>query len=487
MTYSQQDYIVKTSKDHLYIFYINNENLMVKKIDTNKKTESILFKEKVLNYALDIDNNDVIHIVYLSETNCVNYTTYPSNNSCIKIDSLTKDLPIKYLNIRALEYGIHIFYRTSNLYRNKGFICHNHINNGICENKTLLETNSPHYICPYFIDSYDKDLYMLYCTDYKKHKYILKKFNLQSNLWYDFQDNITIKNINNLSFFITPHNTGIIAYDKLNNNSIQTLLQYKNFDSKNSSWSKNIYVSDTNANILNLIVFYKDKKLHIMWNENGNIVYKTSKDFINWKKNSVLNDKNIEIDLYNYVTNDLKNRNSKINNIYFSSKFSSTNMELTNAHNTDTNSLTMVSNKPSMLNNLNNSSVNTVSNNSAETILYENDQIKSIIFEKIGKDKIITQLLEKNLILEKKLQSLYTSIDEYKYTLNKQKSQYSLENKKLQAEINTYKNKIHNLKEEKYKLYIESNKRNQELFKIIEEKEKLLQTLWKMLKNKIED
>lgn len=480
MTYNQQNYIVKTSKDHLYIFYINNENLMLKKIDTNEKTEPILFKEKVVNYALDIDNNDVIHIVYLSKANCVNYSIYPGNNYCIKIDSLTKDLPIKYLNIRALEDGIHIFYRTSNLYRNKGFICHNYINNDICENKTLLETNSPHYICPYFIDTYDKDLYMLYCTNYKKHKYILKKFNLQSNSWYDFQDNITIENINNLNFFITPHNTGIIAYDKLTNNTIQTLLQYKNFNSKNSSWSKNIYVSDANANILNLIVFYKDKNLHIMWNENDNILYKTSEDFINWKKKYISNEKNVEIILYNYVNNDLRNRTSKINNIYFSSKFSSSNMLLTNSSNTntDTNSLIMMNTK----NNINNTLVNTVSNSSNETTLYENSQIKPIIFERIRKNKIIIQLLKKNLILQKELQSLCTSIDEYKYTLNKQKSEHYLEIQKFKTEINTCKNKIHNLKEEKYNLYIEANKKNHELFKIIEEKEKLLQTLWEMIK-----
>lgn len=481
MTYSQQDYIVKTSKGHLYIFYINNENLMIKKIDTNEKTESILFKEKVVNYALDIDNNDVIHIVYLSKIGSVYYTTYPYINYCIKIDSLTKYLPIKYLNIRALKSGIHIFYRTSNLYKNKGFICHNYLHNNTWENKLLLETNSPHYICPYFIDSYDKDLYMLYCNDYKEHKYILKKFNLQSNLWYDFEDNITIENINNLNFFITPYNTGIIAYDKLINNSIQTLLRYKNFDSNKSSWSKDMYVSDTNANILNLIVFYEDKKLHMMWNENGNIVYKTSKDLISWKKKSVPNVKNIDIDLYNYITNDLKNRDSKINNIYFSSKFSSINMQLTNTSNTDANSLTMVSNKPDILNKLNNTLVDTVPSSSDETILHRNEPIKSLIFEELLKDKIITQLLEKNLILEKELQSLYSSIDEYKYTLDKQKSEHYLENKKFQSQINTYKNKIHNLKEEKYKLYIESNKKNHELFKIIEEKEKLLQDLWELL------
>lgn len=482
MTYSQQDYIVKTSKGHLYIFYINNENLMIRKIDTVEKLDYILFKEKVLNYALDIDNNDVIHIVYLSKTGSVYYTTYPHIDYCITLDSLTKYLPIKYLNIRAVKSGVHIFYRTSNLYKNKGFICHNYLHNNILENKLLLETNSPHYICPYFLDSYDNDLYMLYCNDYKEHRYILKKFNLQSNLWYDFEDNITIENINNLNFFITPYNTGIIAYDKLSNNSIQTLLRYKNFDSNKSSWSKNMYVSDANANILNLIVFSEGKKLHMMWNENGNIVYKTSKDLINWKKKPVPNSKNVDIDVYTYISNDLKNRNSKINNIYFSSKFSSINMELTNASNTNTNSLTIITNKPHAPDKLNISLLGTMPNSSHETIMNENDQIKSLVFENIPKDKIISQLLEKNLTLEKELQSLYTCINEYKYTINKQKSDHYLENKKFQTEINTYKNKIYNLKEKNNKLYIESNKKNQELFKIIEEKEKLLQDLWEMIK-----
>jgi hypothetical protein len=210
-----------------------------------------------------------------------------------------------------------------------------------------------------------------------------------------------------------------------------------------------------------------------MWNENGNILYKTSEDFINWKKKYILNEKNVEITLYNYVNNDLRNRTSKINNIYLSSKFSSSNMVLTNSSDTDTNSLIMMNTK----NNIDNTLVNTVSNKSNKTILYENSQINPIIFERIRKNKIIIQLLKKNLILQKELQSLCTSIDEYKYTLNKQKSEHYLEIQKFKTEINTCKNKIHNLKEEKYKLYIEANKKNHELFKIIEEKEKLLQAL----------
>ncbi|MCY6356047.1 hypothetical protein [Clostridium sp. ZS2-4] len=470
MLSNKGNYIVKTSKNRFYKFYINNKKLVTEKFIGNQKINQAILDEEILNYSLDIDKYDKIHLIYLTINGALKYTSYPSNNNHMNILTLKNNLSIDTLDIKVLESDIHIFYKTNSLYKNKSLLYHHYFHNNNFLDEEMIEINCPKYVCPYFVDSYKNNIYMLYCNDYDKSQYKIKKFNSFTNLWCDFENNIVIKDANNLNFFVTPNNIGIISYNKAINKNLQTLIIYKDFNTTDSIWSQNICISNNNVNSFKPIIFSKQKYTYVVCKESDSIIYRRSNDLIHWSKEHILNTKQKNIATYAYISNNSNDSIFKINTIYLSCnealcpiKRSESNYPSHTSNSTDLSIYKLPdADKPLQTN-----------TSAAPEINYD-----EIINEK---DRTIHSINSMNLYLTDQINILNHELNDYEMLLEKLNAEKLLNNQKHNKNISYYERQINTLKSKINESSINTNKKIQSMLKIINEKEFTIQNLYNLI------
>lgn len=462
MPFNKRNFIIRTSENTFYKFSLHNENLFVEIFyenqNENPKVKQAILDEKILNYSLDIDINDKIHILYITTDGNLNYTIYPSNDGHMNMNIITvkNNFTVDTLDIKVLKLEVHMFYKTKDLNKNIGFIYHSYFHNSNWIDEETLEINCPKYICPYFLDNYKSDLYILYCNNYDNHEYRMKKFNSIDSIWYDFENNIVIKDVHNLNFFITPDNIGIIFYNKSLDRNSQILLTYKDFNHTNSTWSKNITISNNSENSFNPIIFCKEKYTYIMWKQNNCIVYKYSNNLIHWGNKNSLNFKENCIDAYTYISNNFNDNNLKVNSFYMSY---------------------MEFQCPLISSTLNLSSEILNPNNMISTNLSNTN--------KLTKTTILPSL-DMNFYLLTQINTLNEELKNYEKTLNKlNATQISIKQNHINNVI-SYQKQIDILNKKVNQTSKNSNQKIQSLLKIIEEKEVTIQNLYDFFKKQDE-
>lgn len=476
MLSSKRIYIIKTSENELSKFYIDNKKLASEKFIKGKKLKEFILDEDIINYALDVDKKGNVHLIYLTYDGILNYTVYSSKSKYFNVVTIKDNFFPDTLDIKAIKNNIHIFYKTDLLYKNKSLLCHYYFCNNNCLDEKMIEINCPKYICPYFLDTNDNNIYMLYCDNYCNHNYKIKKFNLNSNLWEDFDKNIFIENAHNLNFFITPRNIGIISYNKSINKNIQTLIKYKDFNNSNCTWSKDIVISDNTLNSFKPLIFYKENYTYIMWSHGNNIVYKFSGTLTHWSKEYTLNINENTTGAYAYIYTIPPNSNFKINNMYtycIEHIYSLIQHKLETPHKLNT---------AYKLNNINSSIYKLPSSNT--NLYFDSSSLSKINYEEIicEKNKTIDKINSMNSYLLSQINSLKNDLNDCELIIKKLKSDKLKKEQKLTNDIISYEMEIHNLKSKINDNLITKNNNIQSLLKIIEEKEATIKNLYSLLK-----
>jgi hypothetical protein len=306
--------VIRNSKNKFYRFYINqNKNLIIEEYNSTGLMNNIIFKQSIVDYSVDIDQNDIIHILFLSSDGNLRYSVYPQNyqDKILATFDLQNNY-VSFLSLKLLLLDIHVFYMVrSKLSSLKLTIFHNMWHKSKWTSQKISDITSVKYAYPFFID-YDskKNLYVFFsknCTDF----FSIKKYSTEFNIWVDFDDSLTIENVNNVSFFIADNDIAIISYNQSINKNIQTFIKYKDLVNINSSWSSPILISNTNS--IRPSVFTKDNHIYIMWEDGYNIVYRKTSDInLNWSEKKFLTFKNDNIinAVYrsnNYIDSSFKN------------------------------------------------------------------------------------------------------------------------------------------------------------------------------------
>lgn len=471
MLYNKKKYIVQTSHNIFLKFYIKNEKLTLGKNPFNNTKEFVLLNEKILNYSLAIDKNDDIHILYVSKNNVLKYTVFPSQNNSINIVSIKDNFFVDKLDIKIIRNHIHIFYKTNNLYNKKNILWHCYFKENTCNEKNFFHIPYNKYVSPYFIDTYKNDIYLLYCNNYNTNSYSIKKYNITCHDWYDLEDNIIMKDINNLNFFITPHNIGILSYNKSIKNTSQILLKYKNFNKKDSTWSKEIFISNNSINSFKPTIFYKNNYTYVMWYEDTNILYKRSNDLINWSNESNLAIHNKKNPTCIFLSN--KDTSSKFN-IIFSAYFK--NLYTVPAISISSDDL--VSNSLKM-------PTSNLYNNKPNLNLEKYKELQRV-FHKIIKDKnnTIEKISSMNSYLLLQINSLKDELNNSEEKFNKLKEEKTKFTKSSTKNIDYYKKELYIL-ESKFQIFsFNKDKKVNSLLKIIQNKDSTIQSLHDLINKK---
>lgn len=442
MSYNKKIYVITDSKHNLYKFYLNNKNLILK----SSHIGEIIIKKNILEYSVYIDKNDKIHIAYIDKGGQLNYCSYFENKLKEKsILSISEEYLLRMINIIVISSKIHIFYQVYNIKKNIISIYHNYYYEGEWVDEKIAEPCCSQYVSAYDLDCCGELIYMIYPKNYALGEYSIKIYDSNKNHWEYFENTFAIKKSVNLDIFVTPNKILIISFSKFVRSNLQAMIIYKNLNLPNSSWSREKNISNNNINTFKPTLFYKNNSLYVLWQQGNSIVYRRSKDLLNWSNIFVL-----EVMAENkhellYFSNDNKDKSFKIKHIYLSySRFLYFILKCSGKGYYNKKSVT-----------------------------YINKLLEQIEL----KDKRNRYTDELNLNLTGKIEELRDLVNKYEDNLENIKIEQALVKQKCYEIIYQYENEIKVLEEDKNKLFLNMTNKIDKLMKIIEEKEDIIKRL----------
>lgn len=287
MIHKNLPYIIKNSENIIYKFNLDSShNLIVESyndLDPSANVNNRLtYKQHVLDYSVDIDDKDKIHIAFITEDGLLKYSTLDFPNIEKTVSSVhSKDYKINYVTIKIISSDIHIFYMIQSKYNvDKWSIYHSFFHNNLWISKKLAEISFIKSSLPYNIDFYKNNIYIFHSTNIS-YQYCIQKFSTSFSLWSTIENNINLMNCQNAEFFINEIGIGIICYNSYINRSINTLLKFKDFNVSSSAWSDDLLAKTNNFDFSLPSILYNNDALFLFWKENnilflGKSFYKTA-------------------------------------------------------------------------------------------------------------------------------------------------------------------------------------------------------------------
>lgn len=279
MVYNNQYcFVIRDSKNTFYKFALNSyKNLLLQSYDYRGVLSSFMFKESVVNFSLAIDSLDKIHILYTSIGGIIKYSVYPSNFhrdiNLFNID--TKKFSIGFLTLKIVKFKPHIFYILENKLQPSDIsIYHGFLDNNTFYNRKIADISFSKYIYPYMVDINNDTIYLFYQSNY--NSFSIKKFDTNLQSWTDYDNNILLSDANNATFLTNDKDIAVLCYNSSFNKNIQTFIKYKTLDSPSSQWSSPIMLSDGTTNSTHSSIISKTGYTYVIWEENGQIVYRKS-------------------------------------------------------------------------------------------------------------------------------------------------------------------------------------------------------------------
>jgi hypothetical protein len=157
-------------------------------------------------------------------------------------------------------------------------------------------------VCPYIIDINNDNIYLFYAKNH--NNFAIKKFDVTLKNWTSYDDNIFIASTNNVNFLINDKNTALLCYNTSFNKNIQTFVKYKTLESPNSQWSDPIMLSEESSNSTHASIINKSRNTYVIWEENGQIVYRKSfYGKTDWEPKKVLTEKKEKFFTSIYLSN----------------------------------------------------------------------------------------------------------------------------------------------------------------------------------------
>lgn len=280
MIYKDLPCIISNSQNIIYKFWLDSfNNLNVENYDeshTNNSTRFI-YRHSVLDYSVDIDDMDRIHISYINRDGILKYSTLDSPNVEKTINSVSpKDYKIDYLTIKVISSSIHVFYMVQSKYTiDKWSINHSFLYNNTWNSKKLDEISLIRKSVPYSIDFYKNNIYIFYSTN-SQDQYCIQKFNLKFNMWSTIDTDIFLANCQNAELFINNLGIGAICYNSYICRNTSTLLKFKDFNVNSSIWSDGLPARTNTYDPLLPSVLCRNDAIFLFWRDNDTLLLKKS-------------------------------------------------------------------------------------------------------------------------------------------------------------------------------------------------------------------
>lgn len=312
-----QHYVVKTQDNYVYYFYLNNVREICYKLFHSENyliREERLVSEMIIDFSVAIKSNNTIQLVCITNTGKLLY--YFGSDRKWKYEVMAKfDIKsniYKYLLIKIIDDGIHIFYLKTNLIN----LLVSSIEHMYWNKKTMQKTTVASYVVgkhpsPYHIDIDEiNNIHMLYKCYYKKnHQLFYCKFNYNRNIWTS-PELISDLNEDHCHPYILldkKNNLHLVWCSISNNNFILKYKMKKNVLTEKSTWSQTQTLSQKNTNYLSPIVFQEGSLLKVLSKQNNYISEMISKDY---GESWIISNKNFIIQsdsplLFRYLTNNL--------------------------------------------------------------------------------------------------------------------------------------------------------------------------------------
>ncbi|WML35829.1 hypothetical protein [Clostridium sp. OS1-26] len=272
-------FVVRNSKSIFYRFTLNNnKNLFLQSYNYKGITSSSIFKEKIIDFSVSIDSLDKLHVLYTSVNGNIKYTIYPSNfqKDVTIFNAKDRGFHVLFLTLKIIKFKPHIFY----ILENKSHPSHHSIYHGFWNNNNFHNTKIDDivfskYMYPYTVDIFNNNIYLFYTRSYD-NSFTIKLFDVDLQTWSNYEDKIFVPSANNTNFLINDKNIALLCYNNSFNKNIQTFVKYKELGSPDSNWSKPIMISDGTTNSTHANIINKEGATYIIWEENGQIVYRKS-------------------------------------------------------------------------------------------------------------------------------------------------------------------------------------------------------------------
>ncbi|WML35825.1 hypothetical protein [Clostridium sp. OS1-26] len=280
MIYKDLPYIINSSQNIVYKFWLDSfNNLNVENYDESNINNSnrFIYKHSILDYSVDIDDMDRIHIIYTNKDGVLKYSTLDFPNVEKTISSVpSKDYKINYLTIKIISSNIHVFYMVQSKYViDKWSINHSFLYNNMWNSKKLDEIYLIKKSIPYSIDFYKNNIYVFYSTN-SQDKYCIQKFNMKFNMWSTIDTDILLTNCQNAELFINNLGIGAICYNSYISRNTNTLLKFKDFNVNSSTWSDGLPVRTNTYDPLLPSVLCRNDAIFLFWRDNDTLLLKKS-------------------------------------------------------------------------------------------------------------------------------------------------------------------------------------------------------------------
>lgn len=280
---SKKNALIKNSKSESYCFHVINKNTVICDY-FNDKGEYIkslpVTDENVQDYDVDIDDNDIIHLLCLTNTGDLVYYIYRnklwSNHVLSKLD--VKSNRYRNLTLKVVRNKVHIFYSVSNLLNHNLWTIEHVVSGKHKWSKNNVISITPGKSSdPYYV-SFDRvgGIHLVY-TDFDKgkHHVYYTTFNPFLQRWIKSPEKISDGLSNSYSPFLFIDNYSsihVVYTTEVNSITRLTYKQKSQLTNSKHTWKKyklpQIYVNCSNP-----IIIKDNGLLKMLYNQDGLLKY----------------------------------------------------------------------------------------------------------------------------------------------------------------------------------------------------------------------
>lgn len=220
-------YILRTSKDIYYRFYISETRLMVEIYDGLVVTQCIT--EDILDFSVYMCDDDNIYIVYLTFKGQLRLCSYPGfeRNTPLFCMNVNKNY-VKSIKVIVMHSYVHIFYTEPNTQNNGCYCIYDYLYNNKSWTKVKICDNAEPLSDIFFKTAVSgSNIYLMFKS---KGTYNVITFSSTNLQWNMLTDRLLIYNPSSISFM--PDNKGdiFLAWCAANRTDVLSVSYYKFLD-----------------------------------------------------------------------------------------------------------------------------------------------------------------------------------------------------------------------------------------------------------------
>ncbi|WDV44136.1 hypothetical protein PV797_11420 [Clostridiaceae bacterium M8S5] len=281
-------YLIETSKSLQYFFYKTKDNSIYYDLyDNNRlsKKEIAIIENGVLEFTVNIDANDEIHLIFITDKGKINHYIL-KKSKWIKHTLYTVDIKSNLYNnlqIKFIQNNIHIFYSTCNYISPTIWTIKHIVNTKKGFEKRNVISYTANKMSSSFKIDYDSfgTIYLLYKNFSNKESHIyLISTNATINKWGKQPTKISYDNSSNSHpyLFVDNKDNVHVIWCTLTNNNLK--LNYKKLaiNRYNKIVWNNISLPEISFNSTHPFIYQYNNKLYIIYRQNSTLKFLVSYD-----------------------------------------------------------------------------------------------------------------------------------------------------------------------------------------------------------------